>query len=322
MPLPPSPTSRPPPARRLAAQVVGEQQVGRHGHVTAQRRPHREEVARRRDVVHAQDVRAVIEAVRDRRQRAAEPLARAPASVSAPTKSLRETASSTGSPSASQLVQPAQQLDRLRRVLAEIRAGADAAAGRPARRPPARPRGARPGSASRRPRRRRSAGGASFCFGRARVCVTTSAAPDVGAHAGHVGIDQPAGVVDHRPRRPRSPPAPRRACRCRRTRPLPPRRGARPAGTTRSISSAGSTGGPIGDAGLAADVEQVGALARAAPARARRAPRDRGARRRRRTSRASRSGCPSRTERRRGRTGAPVRPECGPLLESSDLAPA
>ena len=66
------------PARhRLAPQVVREQQVGRHRHVAAQRRAHREEVARGGDVVHAQHVRAVVEAVRDRGERAAEPLARA-----------------------------------------------------------------------------------------------------------------------------------------------------------------------------------------------------------------------------------------------------
>ena len=47
-------------------------------HLAAQRRPHREEVARRGDVVHAQHVRAVVEAVRDRGERAAQALARRP----------------------------------------------------------------------------------------------------------------------------------------------------------------------------------------------------------------------------------------------------
>ena len=77
--LSPSPSPGPCFLHSLASQVVGEQQVGGHLHVTAQRRPHRQEVARRGDVVHAQHVRAVVEPVRDRGERPAQPLARAAA---------------------------------------------------------------------------------------------------------------------------------------------------------------------------------------------------------------------------------------------------
>ena len=77
MPLPPSPRrGRLLLRERLAAQVVGQQQVGGHRRLPTQRRAHGEEVAGRGDVVDAQHVRAAIEAVRDRGQRAGQPLAR------------------------------------------------------------------------------------------------------------------------------------------------------------------------------------------------------------------------------------------------------
>ena len=306
---------------RLAAQVVGEQQVGRHGrpHRAARPAPRGSRASRRR---RARAGSARRGRGRARPRPACRPAARAGARrVSAPTKSLRDTASSIGSPSA--------------------RARPGAAAARSSGPGPC--RGPGPGHTSSRssgtPARARdleplvekalhvvdhvvvvravraSASAARGCASRPaprRSRRTRSATS---------GSIRPLGSFTIDRARHRSRPAPPAACRCRPTRRRPAAASRSISGTTRSISSAGSTGGPVRDAGLAAR-RRAGRRRSAQqlqPAR-RRATRDPGGRRRRRTSRASRSGCPSGTERRRGRTGAPLRPGSGPLLESWHLS--
>ena len=205
-------------------------------------RAHREEVAGRGDVVDAQHVRPAVEAVRDGRERAGQPCAGRAVGERADEVLARD-GEQDRQAQLVQLVEAAQQLDRLRRVLAEVGAGADQEPlVRHARRAcDLEPLGQQ--GASRRRPRRRSAGRTSFCFGRARVCVTTSAAPDDAHSVGHLGVDQAAGVVhDRRARLDRG--------LCHRglvrvdghDRALPPRARAI-SGATRSISSCGSTGG-------------------------------------------------------------------------------
>jgi hypothetical protein len=103
--------------------VVGEHQVLGHGDLSAQRCPHREEVARGRDVVDAQEVSPVVQPVRDGGKGAPEALARRSQGESA-NEVLARHCQQHGQAQRLDLAEAPQQLDRLRGVFAEIRAGA------------------------------------------------------------------------------------------------------------------------------------------------------------------------------------------------------
>ena len=119
----------------VVADFLGEREIPAGLGSPRERRADREEVGRGGDVVHAEDVRAVLDAVGERGERAGEALARRRAPVSAPMKSLREIAISSGRPSSCRRPTSREQPDRLRGRLGEVRARDRGSAAR-ARRPP------------------------------------------------------------------------------------------------------------------------------------------------------------------------------------------
>ena len=181
--------------------------------------------------------------------------------VSAPTKSLRETASSSGRPELVQLAERAQHLDRLRRRLAEVRPGIERSAARTPRRAE-RASAIRSAGSSRTSSTTSSSrlGSSSFCLGAARVCISTSAGAGLSADVGQLGVAQAADVVDDRRA------GGDRGARHRRLVGVDRDERAELAGdrsisgTTRSISSSALDRRTVGDARLAADVDHVGAV--------------------------------------------------------------
>ena len=140
----------------------------------------------------------------------------------APTKSLRETASSSGRPERVQVAERAHHLDRLRRRLAEVGPGIERSAART-------PRRARGASEIRSARNVRTSSTTppvearveQLLLGRRARVHQHQAGAGLSAHVGQLGVAQAADVVDDRragrDRRPRHRPA----CRCR---PTPARR--------------------------------------------------------------------------------------------------
>ena len=149
--------------------------------------------------------RAPAARARRRRPRGRSPPASRPAAsrgarpVSAPTKSLRETASRIGRPSACSAGSARSTSIVCAGVLAKSGPGSSISCSN------ATPRGQRQldplrqEARARRPRSaRRGAGRAASASGGARVCISTSAGAGLGADVGQRRIAQPADVVDDR----------------------------------------------------------------------------------------------------------------------------
>ena len=116
----------------------------------------------------------------------------------APTKSLRETASSTGRPSACSAGSARSTSTVCAGVLPKSGPGSRISCSNATPRSSAsaiRSRGTASTSATTRPS---NDGSSSFCFGAARVCMITSAGAGLGAHIGERRIAQAAHVVDDR----------------------------------------------------------------------------------------------------------------------------
>ena len=150
-----------------------------------------------RDVVDAQDVRAGVDAVADRRERPGEPLARArgpsarrrsPCARPPAAAGARARAAPPGGAAARSSAPASWRSRGPGRGSAARRAtpcvARDLASAR---------RGTR---GRRRRRRRRASGSCRRCFGAARVCMSTSAAPVRAQTSASVGIAQAADVVD------------------------------------------------------------------------------------------------------------------------------
>ena len=178
------------------AQLVGEPQLGLDLGCAVQHRADGEEIGRRRDVVHPQHVRARLDPVPDRGQRAGEPVTRGAAGDRADEVLARD----------GQQQRP-PELVQVAGARAAPRPSGPASWRSPGRgrasAARSRPRGRSRARSARRGKPRTSAtirpskdGSSSFCLGAARVCINTSPAPVCAHTSASSGIPQAADVVD------------------------------------------------------------------------------------------------------------------------------